>query len=206
MFTGLVTDIGEVLAVESCADGPRRLTVSCSYPSEEIGIGSSIACNGVCLSVVARGKRGERSWFAVDAAAETLRITSIAAWVVGRRINLERALRVGDELGGHLMTGHVDGLAEVIAREEATGTARLTLRPPAALGRFITSKASVSLDGVSLTVNEFAGDTFSVLIIPHTLAATTLNDLAVGDAANLEVDMIARYTARMLEQMRLPTT
>ena len=200
MFTGIVTDVGEVLRVEERAEGLRRLTIACAYDHASIAIGASIACSGVCLTVVARGRDGNRAWFAVDAAAETLRVTTVGGWKSGRRINLERALKVGDELGGHIVAGHADGLAAVAAREDLTDMARLTFRVPAELARFIAAKGSVALDGVSLTVNEVAGDTFSVLIIPHTLAATTLGGYAVGDALNLEVDLMARYAARLLER------
>src|SRR5499427_10189844 len=198
MFTGIITDIGEVIAIEPRTQGLARLTIACGYDPDSIGVGASIACSGVCLTVVARGKEGSRGWFAVEAAAETLRLTTVGSWRRGTRINLERALRVGDELGGHLVAGHADGIATVLAREDLTDVARLTLRAPAALARFIAGKGSVALDGVSLTVNETAGDDFSVLIIPHTLTATTLAALAVGDKLNLEVDLMARYAARLM--------
>jgi riboflavin synthase len=200
MFTGIVTDVGEVIAVEPRAEGLARLRIACRFDPDTIDIGASIACSGVCLTVVARGKDGNRAWFAVDAAAETLRVTTVGGWKSGKRINLERALKVGDELGGHIVAGHADGLAAVAAREDLTDMARLTFRVPAELARFVAAKGSVALDGVSLTVNEVAGDTFSVLIIPHTLAATTLGTYAVGDAVNLEVDLMARYAARLLER------
>lgn len=199
MFTGIVTDIGEVVAVEPCAEGLARLKIACGYDPGSIDIGASIACSGVCLTVVGRGRDGNRGWFAVDAAAETLRVTTIGGWREGTRVNLERALKIGDELGGHLVSGHADGVALVLRREELTDMARLTFRVPAELARFIAPKGSVALDGVSLTVNEVAGEAFSVLIIPHTLAATTLAALGVGDRANLEVDQIARYAARLIE-------
>ena len=199
MFTGIVSDIGEVIAVEPRAQGLARLTMACGYDAETIAIGASIACGGVCLTVVARGRDGNRNWFAVDAAAETLRLTTVGRWRPGARINLERSLKVGDELGGHIVAGHADGLASLIAREDLTDMARLSFRVPHELARFIASKGSVALDGVSLTVNEVAGDRFSVLIIPHTLAVTTLGALAVGDEVNLEVDLMARYAARLLE-------
>jgi riboflavin synthase len=154
----------------------------------------------VCLTVVARGRDGNRAWFAVDAAAETLRVTTVGRWHDGTRINLERALKVGDELGGHIVAGHADGLATLIARDEMTDMARLGFRVPAELARFVAPKGSVALDGVSLTVNEVVDDTFAVLIIPHTLAVTTLGALAVGDAVNLEVDLMARYAARLMER------
>jgi riboflavin synthase len=200
MFTGIITDIGEVIAVESRAQGLARLTIACGYDPDSIGVGASIACSGVCLTVVARGKEGNRGWFAVEAAAETLRLTTVGNWRRGTRINLERALKIGDELGGHMVAGHADGLAGVVTREDFTDMARFTLRAPQALTRFIAAKGSVALDGVSLTVNEVADHTFSVLIIPHTLKVTTLGSLAAGDAVNLEVDLMARYVARLMEQ------
>jgi riboflavin synthase len=199
MFTGIVTDIGEVVAVERRAQGLARLKIACGYDPDTIAIGASIACGGVCLTVVARGKEGNRGWFAVDAAAETLRVTTVGGWQQGSRINLERALKIGDELGGHIVAGHADGLAALIAREDLTDMARLTFRAPGELARFIAPKGSVALDGVSLTVNEVAGDTFAVLIIPHTLAVTTLGTYAIGAAVNLEIDLMARYAARLME-------
>jgi riboflavin synthase len=199
MFTGIVTDIGEVTAVRVRAEGLRRLQIACSYPPESIDQGASIACSGVCLTVVGTGKEGGRSWFAADAAAETLRMTTVGDWRPGSRINLERALRMGDELGGHIVQGHVDGIAALTAREDLTDMARLKLKAPAPLARFIAPKGSVALDGISLTVNEVDGDTFSVLIIPHTLSVTTLGALRTGDQLNLEVDLMARYAARLLE-------
>jgi riboflavin synthase len=200
MFTGIVTDVGEVVGVEPRAEGLARLKISCGYDPDTIDLGASIACSGVCLTVVARGKDGNRGWFAVDAAAETLRVTTVGRWRNGSRINLERALKIGDELGGHIVAGHADGIATLTARENLTDMARLTLRTPAELARFIASKGSVALDGVSLTVNDVADDTFAVLIIPHTLAVTTLGALAVGDQLNLEVDLMARYAARLMER------
>jgi riboflavin synthase len=200
MFTGIVTDIGEVVAVEPRAEGLARLKIACGYDPDTIDIGASIACSGVCLTVVARGRDGNRGWFAVDAAAETLRVTTVGQWRDGRRINLERALKVGDELGGHIVAGHADGIATLTAREDLTDMARLTFSVPADLARFIAPKGSVAVDGVSLTINEAAGDTFSVLIIPHTLAVTTLGALAAGSEVNLEVDLMARYAARLMER------
>jgi riboflavin synthase len=200
MFTGIVTDMGELVAIEPRAEGLVGLKIACSYDPDTIDIGASIACGGVCLTVVARGRDGNRAWFAVDAAAETLQVTTVGHWGDGRRINLERALKVGDELGGHIVAGHADGIATLAAREELTDMARLTFAVPAALARFIAPKGAVAVDGVSLTVNEAAADTFSVLIIPHTLAVTTLGALAAGDAVNIEVDLMARYAARLLER------
>jgi riboflavin synthase len=199
MFTGIVTDIGEVIAVRARAEGLHRLKIACRYEHTSIIEGASIACAGVCLTVVGVGEENGRTWFSVDAAAETLRLTTAGRWCHGTRINLERALKVGDELGGHTVAGHADGLAAVVAREDLTEMAQLTLRVPAGIARFIAPKGSVALDGVSLTVNEVGGDTFSVLIIPHTLQVTTLGALAVGDEVNLEVDLMARYAARLLE-------
>jgi riboflavin synthase len=199
MFTGIVTDVGEVIAVEPRGEGLRRLTVACSYPRESIAIGASIAHSGVCLTVVETGNAGNRTAISVDAAAETLRVTTARAWKVGTRLNLERALKIGDELGGHMVAGHADGIAELIVREDLTDMAKLTLRAPRELMRFIARKGSVALDGVSLTVNEVGDDTFSVLIIPHTLAVTTLGAARPGDAMNIEVDVMARHAARLLE-------
>jgi riboflavin synthase len=198
MFTGIVTDIGEVVAVGPRSEGLVALKIACGYDPDTIDIGASIACSGVCLTVVARGRDGNRTWFAVDAAAETLRVSTVGRWRQGTRVNLERALKVGEELGGHIVAGHADGLAAVIEREDLTDMARLILRAPAELARFVAPKGSVALDGVSLTVNEVAGDTFSVLIIPHTLAVTTLGVLTAGDEVNVEVDLMARYAARLL--------
>ena len=199
MFTGLVTDIGEIIAVRQRAEGLRQLEVACGYPRASIEEGASIACAGVCLTVVGIGEEGGRTRFAADAAAETLRLTTVGRWRAGTRINLERPLRLGDELGGHLVAGHVDGVAAVTARDQMTEMARLELRTRHELARFIASKGSVALDGVSLTVNEVAGDTFSVLIIPHTLKVTTLGQLAAGEEVNLEIDLMARYAARLIE-------
>src|SRR5579872_3820372 len=202
MFTGIVSDVGEVIDVEEKADGLRRLTIASGYDPQTIDIGASIACSGICLTAVGRGKTGNRGWFAADAAAETLRLTTAAGWARGTRLNLERSLRLGDELGGHLVSGHVDGIAELVARDDFVDMAALSLRVPADLARLIAPKGSVALDGVSLTVNKVEGDTFSVLIIPHTLKVTTLGALAPGSRLNLEVDQMARYAARLLEAAR----
>jgi riboflavin synthase len=199
VFTGIINDLGDVLEVNEQADGLRRLTIACGYDPATIDIGASIACSGPCLTVVERGRRGNRTFFAVDVAAETLRVTNADSWQRGTKLNLERSLRLGDELGGHLVSGHVDGIAELVAREDLSDMARLSLRVPAALSRFIAPKGSVALDGVSLTVNEVEGATFSVLIIPHTLKVTTFGGLRAGARLNLEVDQMARYAARLLE-------
>jgi riboflavin synthase len=199
MFTGIVTDIGEVVAVHPRADDLRRLKIVCHYDRAGIADGASIACNGVCLTVVAAGVEGNATWFSADAAAETLAVTTVGSWRYGTRLNLERPLRVGDELGGHIVAGHVDGVAELMARDDLDHMARLRLRAPHELARFIAAKGSVALDGVSLTVNEVAGDEFSVLIIPHTLEVTTFGRLRAGDRVNLEIDLMARYAARLIE-------
>jgi riboflavin synthase len=200
MFTGIVTDIGDVVAVRARAEALTRIKISCSYPRASIVEGASIACSGVCLTVVAIGEEDGRTWFSVDAAAETLRLTTVGTWRHGTKANLERSLKVGDELGGHIVAGHVDGLATLLQRDDLTEMARLALRAPAALSRFIAQKGSVALDGVSLTVNDVEGDTFTVLIIPHTLKVTTLGALAAGAQVNLEVDLMARYAARLMEK------
>jgi len=199
MFTGIINDLGEVIEVQKKDEDLRRLTIACGYDPDSIAIGASIACSGVCLTVVERGRSGNRTAFAVDAAAETLQVTTAQHWRSGTKLNLERALRLGDELGGHMVSGHVDGIAELIARDEFLDSSALTLRVPAALSRFIAPKGSVALDGVSLTVNKAAGDTFSVLIIPHTLKVTTLGASQPGARLNIEVDQMARYAARLLE-------
>jgi riboflavin synthase len=199
MFTGIVTQMGEVRSVKPRADNLHRITIACTFPRAELIDGASIACSGVCMTVVGAGEEDGRSWFAVDAAAETLALTTVGRWRHGSKINLERPLKFGDELGGHLVAGHVDGVAAVIAREDMTDMARFALRAPAALARFIAPKGSVTLDGVSLTVNDVADDTFSVLIIPHTLAVTTFGALRQGDSVNLEIDTMARYAARLMD-------
>jgi riboflavin synthase len=205
MFTGIVTDVGRIAAV-SGADTLRRVRIACAYDPAGIALGASIACSGPCLTVVAVGGHDGGAWFEVDAAAETLARTTVGTWQVGTRVNLERALKIGDELGGHLVTGHIDGTVEIVGREAVTEgegpwapTARFVLRAPQGLARFIAEKGSVALDGTSLTVNDVDGDRFAVLIIPHTLAVTTWGERRVGDHLNLEVDLMARYAARLAE-------
>ena len=200
MFTGIVTDVGEVIAVEARAQGlHHRLKVACAFDRVSIVDGASIACNGVCMTVVGSGVENGRTWFAVDAAAETLKVTTVGRWRDGTRINLERALRIGDELGGHIVAAHADGIAQVTSREDLPDMASFVLRVPSALAPFIAPKGSVALDGVSLTVNDVTADTFSVLIIPHTLAVTTIGTWQAGTEVNLEVDLMARYAARLLQ-------
>jgi len=202
MFTGIVSDLGEIIEVDEKADGLRRLSIACGYDPDTIDIGASIACSGPCLTVVQRGRKGNQAWFAVDVVAETLPVTTAADWRRGTRLHLERSLRLGDELGGHLVSGHVDGLAELVSRDELPDMARLWLRVPPELARFVATKGSVALDGVSLTVNEVDADKFSVLLIPHTLKVTTFGTIKAGARLNLEVDQMARYAARLLEATR----
>jgi riboflavin synthase len=201
MFTGIVNDLGDILEVHEKAEELRRMTIRCSYDLDSIEIGASIACSGICLTVVDRGRTGNRAYFAVDAAAETLATTTAKTWRQGTRLNLERSLRLGDELGGHMVSGHVDGIAELVARDEFLDSSGLSFRAPKPLSRFIATKGSVALDGVSLTVNAIEADSFSVLIIPHTLKVTTLGSLQPGARVNLEVDLMARYAARLLETL-----
>jgi riboflavin synthase len=206
MFTGIVTDVGDVVSTHGTPGTLKRLRIHSAYDPATITLGASIACGGPCLTVVDFGAREGGCWFEVDAAAETLAVTTIGEWAPGTRINLERSLKIGDELGGHIVTGHVDGPAVIVAREAITGgdnpwgpTARFELRAPRALAGFIAAKGSVCLDGTSLTVNTVEDDRFSVLIIPHTLAVTTWGERREGDRLNLEVDLMARYAARLAE-------
>ena len=197
MFTGIVTDIGEVMGLDP-ARGDLRARIATAYDIASIEIGASIACDGVCLTVVALGQE-PRGWFEVDVSAETVSKTNIGrnGWATGRRINLERSLRVGDELGGHIVSGHVDGVAELIGLTREGDSTRMTFRAPQALARFIAPKGSIALNGTSLTVNEVSGREFGVNVIPHTQEVTTWGDAAIGDAVNLEVDTMARYVARL---------
>jgi riboflavin synthase len=200
MFTGIVTDRGEITALTPTAQGSlHRLRILCNFDQAGIADGASIANNGVCLTVVGSGVEAGKTWFEVDAGAETLAMTSAKHWKVGTRLNLERALKIGDELGGHIVTGHVDGVASIVSREELPGMARFVLRTTRELARFIATKGSVTLDGVSLTVNAVDDVSFSVLIIPHTLGVTTIGGWQAGDEVNLEVDLMARYAARLSE-------
>jgi riboflavin synthase len=196
MFTGIITDIGQVLAVEMRGDMQAR--IGTGYDVAGIDIGASIACDGVCLTVVALGT-DPQNWFDVQISAETLDKTNLGKWASGKRVNLERALKVGDELGGHIVSGHVDGLAEIIAMQDEGDSTRVTLRASDALAGFIAPKGSVALNGTSLTVNEVNGTDFGINFIPHTKAATTWGDAAVGDMVNLEIDTLARYVARLRE-------
>ena len=193
MFTGIISDLGELRAIEGDTD--KRLVIATSYATESIAIGASVACSGVCLTVVE--KHG--AWLAFDVSAETLACTTLGEWKVGDPVNLERPLTLGDELGGHMVLGHVDGVARVEASEPVGDSRRLSISAPEALAGFIAAKGSVALDGVSLTVNQVENTVFEVNIIPHTLAVTTLGGLAAGDRVNLEIDILARYVARQHE-------
>lgn len=193
MFTGIITDIGTVTELEQ--NGDLRARIRTGYDTAGIDIGASIASDGVCLTVIALGP----DWYDVQVSAETVSKTNLGDWAVGRRVNLERALRVGDELGGHIVSGHVDGVAEVISVTDEGDSTRIRLRAPAALARFIAPKGSVALNGTSLTVNEVEGTVFGINVIPHTQQATTWGDVAVGDRVNLEIDTLARYVARLAE-------
>ena len=200
MFTGIVTDIGEITALTPTAQGQlHRLRIACRYDRATIADGASIACNGVCLTVVASGVAADKTWFDVDAAAETMAMTTAKGWSVGTKLNLERALKIGDELGGHIVAGHADGIAGIVQRDDLPDMARFELKTTRELARFIATKGSVTLDGVSLTVNSVDETAFSVLIIPHTLKVTTLGDWNVGSEVNIEVDLMARYAARLSE-------
>jgi riboflavin synthase len=198
MFTGIVTDIGWVLETEQ--QGDLRARIGTGYDVSGISIGASIACDGVCLTVVALGTPPQ-NWFDVQISAETVSKTNIGrnGWPVGKRLNLERALKVGDELGGHIVSGHVDGVAEVVAVRPEGGSVRVTFRAPEALAKFIATKGSVALNGTSLTVNAVEGCDFGVNFIPHTQEVTTWGEVAVGDLVNLEIDTMARYVARLRE-------
>lgn len=209
MFTGLISDIGMITALERKSDWRARIATA--YRPESIDMGASIACDGICLTVVNRGATapedtaragGRPGWFEVEISAESIAKTKLSrqsAWPVGAAVNLERALRMGDELGGHIVSGHVDGVAQIEAIEEVDASRRFTIRAPEALAPFIAAKGSVTLDGTSLTVNHVAGLSFDVNIIPHTQAVTTWGQMAVGDPLNIEIDMLARYLQRLRE-------
>jgi riboflavin synthase len=193
MFTGIITDLGTVRSI--VPGGDTKLVVATRFPMDEVAIGASIACSGACLTVVEK----DAGWFAALVSAETLARTSLGSWREGTRINLERPLRLGDELGGHMVLGHVDGLARIVERRPEGDSLRFTFEAPADLARLIAPKGSVALDGVSLTVNEVDGRRFGVNIIPHTQSCTSFGTAAVGDSVNLEIDPLARYVARLLQ-------
>ena len=193
MFTGIITDIGTIRSVTRAGD--TRFEIVTSYDLATVDLGASIACNGCCLTVIEKGK----DWFAIQASAETLSKTTLGQWTQGTRINLERALKIGDELGGHIVSGHVDGLGEILSITPEGGSQRFSFRVPDALARFIAPKGSVAIDGTSLTVNEVEGNKFGVNIIPHTQAVTTWGAMVEGQRVNIEIDMLARYVARLTE-------
>jgi riboflavin synthase len=199
MFTGIVTDIGRIGQVKPLNEGVL-LRVETNYDPETIDIGASISCSGVCLTVTTLPEKGSNArWFEAEAWEEALRLTSIAGWKAGTRINLERSLKLGDEMGGHLVSGHVDAMAEIIRREDEGDAVRFTLRVAEHLARFIAPKGSVALDGTSLTVNSVNDSKFDVLLIRHSLEVTTWGDRKVGDNVNIEIDQMARYAARLAE-------
>ncbi|MCI5077106.1 riboflavin synthase [Oricola sp.] len=201
MFTGIVTDMGRIASVSEREKG-RRLRIETAYDPETIDLGASIACAGVCLTVVALPDEGSNvRWFEVEAWEEALRLTTVADWREGTRINLERAMKAGDEYGGHMVSGHVDGMARIIDRIEEGEAVRFVIEAPEKLSRYIAPKGSVTLDGTSLTVNGVEGDVFDVLLIRHTLEVTTWGERQVGDAVNLEVDQIARYVERYVKRL-----
>ena len=193
MFTGIVTDIGIIAALDQQGDLRARITTG--YDTAGIDMGASIASDGVCLTVVDLGP----DWYDVQISAESVNMTNLGKWAVGKRVNLERALKVGDELGGHIVSGHVDGVAEVVSIKDEGDSTRVQLRAPDDLARFIASKGSVALNGTSLTVNEVEGNVFGINFIPHTKDFTTWGDVALGDMVNLEIDTLARYVARLAE-------
>lgn len=196
MFTGIITDVGRVVAAEQRGD--LRLRISCAYDMASVDLGASIACSGVCLTVVDKGE----DWFAVDVSSETIARTASGLWAEGARLNLERSLHLGDELGGHIVTGHVDGIGEIVSAEPSGDSTRILIAAPEALAPYIASKGSIAVDGASLTVNEVEDARFGINIIPHTAQQTTLGDLAPGRRVNIEIDILARYIGRMLEMRR----
>ncbi|MBR9970596.1 riboflavin synthase [Magnetospirillum sulfuroxidans] len=196
MFTGIVTDLGEIHRVVRNAGKETRFEIKTSYDLASIDIGASIAHNGVCLTIVDKGV----DWYAVEVSAESISKTTLGDWAEGGRINLERAMKVGDELGGHIVSGHVDGVATVVAISDENESKRFVFETPENLAKFVAPKGSVALDGVSLTVNEVDGRRFGINVIPHTQAVTTFGRLRQGDRVNMEIDMLARYVARLLDK------
>lgn len=194
MFTGIITAIGSLISMEHKPDGGARVKINTPWDCKNIDLGASIACNGVCLTVVERDK----THFSVDVSEESLAVTSLKSWGEGSAINLERALAMGDELGGHIVSGHVDGLAEIMDIHQDGDSYRVKLEAPSHLAPMIAPKGSVALDGISFTVNEVEGNQFGIMVIPHTWTHTTLGENKVGDKINLEVDMLARYVARII--------
>ena len=198
MFTGIISDVGEILEMAPIGER-RRLTIASAYDATSINVGASIANAGVCLTVVGVDKRDGGSLISFDVGAETIAVTTLGAWREGAHVNLERSLKVGDELGGHMVSGHVDGVAEILSRRDFDGMAHFRFRAPKDCAKFIAVKGSVALDGTSLTINAVEGAEFEVLLIPHTLEVTTWGERKAGDKVNLEVDQMARYAARLIE-------
>lgn len=197
MFTGIITDIGRVSRVQTTGEGSgegRRFEIETAFDMNDIDIGASIACAGACMTVVDKGD----GWFAVEVSAESLSKTTLGSWGEGAAMNLERAMRLGDELGGHIVSGHVDGVGELVGREADGDSQRYTFRAPVDLAKYLAPKGSITIDGVSLTINEVDGAEFGINLIPHTQTATTLGALVPGDHVNMEIDMLARYVARLL--------
>jgi riboflavin synthase len=201
MFTGIISDVGQIIDITPSGE-LSRLRIASAYDAGTIAIGASIANSGPCLTVVAVEPGGRGSTIAFDVGAETLAVTTVGQWRAGGRVNLERSLKVGDELGGHMVSGHVDGDAEILSRRDFDGMAHFRFRAPKGLAKFIAVKGSVALDGTSLTVNALDGDTFEVLLLPHTLEVTTWGARKAGDRVNIEVDQMARYAARLMEAGR----
>ncbi|MEQ1754353.1 MAG: riboflavin synthase [Micropepsaceae bacterium] len=197
MFTGIITDVGTVELVSKRGD--TTFKIKTAFDPAIIQIGASIACSGPCLTVIAKGGQSGDAWFSVEVSAETMSKTTLEGWGVGKRVNLEKSLKVGDEIGGHIVSGHVDGVGEVVSVASEGDSTRFKIRAPKGLARFIAPKGSISLDGTSLTVNEVDGAIFGVNIIPHTSKATTWGDIGTGDRINIEIDMLARYLARLRE-------
>ena len=200
MFTGIVTDIGEITGIVAAAGGgDLRFTIATAFGMDDVALGASIACSGCCLTVTGKGTDGGRGWFAVDVSGETVSKTTLGDWTVGRRINLERSLKFGDELGGHLVYGHCDGVGRIVSATPEGGSVRFLFEASPDVARFVAAKGSVAIDGISLTVNEVDGNRFGVNVISHTQTVTTLGQAKIGQRVNLEVDMLARYVARLLE-------
>ena len=195
MFTGIITDVGRVASVSGSGD--TRFEIETVYEPDSIDLGASIACSGVCLTVIEKGTRDDKHWFAVEASKETLDVTTAGDWQTGHSLNLERALKLGDELGGHIVSGHVDALAEIVNIRTEGDSQRFTFRAPKDIMRFVAPKGSITLDGTSLTVNEVGGNTFGVNLISHTQSVTSWGASRAGDRVNLEIDVLARYVARL---------
>lgn len=197
MFTGIIIDVGTVELISKRGD--TALKIKTALDPADLAIGASVACSGPCLTVIGKGGRKGDAWFSVEVSSETMSKTTLEAWAVGQRVNLEKSLKVGDEIGGHIVSGHVDGVGEIVSMDPDGDSVRIKIKAPKALAKFIAPKGSIALDGTSLTVNEVDGTRFGVNIIPHTSKATTWGDAKVGGKINIEIDMLARYLARLKE-------